>query len=845
MVVAQLQERLRTWGKPQKQWQTEVRNEPRQIHVGNRLSTNVQQGISDINQCEWSLPVKTISKRLFLQQLSDGQKPDGNLISVKTVDDFHEIKDMKTALDNYDPLAVLINGHHSVGHNTRVSLKRGAQRMKFEEVTFVALGTPSQVPTPRQPTVANVTKFQPATKVTVRISAPAHYREAYLGPQEWDSAKSVLLELAQLKIAPASTWTGGSWQWNTVQRHHTLVGHMRLAPQVALALEAYSGRRGIFVTATGVTKRSEQVKWLRRADNADCDSHLRHCLFEAETRKQNLKFRMGGGCDLGILYLPNENVDVRPVHVLVQGIPSAWESTDLENFLAEQGWSQVQPLSRRPARKKFVTWIVKALAPNGNVANMTPNCTWHYVDNDDADLQIYVSKQNGRFPKPQHVRQVEAPKKRFHMDKPTLSSGEIPDVPMNEVVEAPRHEINHETSEASNDGRSRSRSPPRAQRKVTVQRTPSPKVAAHSVPQVKDEIETLKEEGYTEIDLGGSGDCGFRVVATGLAYNSDPTKVFTPDEARGQGAKLRGQAVTYCRKHSKDFIPFFCEDKDVSPEEPSLESQKGFDAWLQEMNLPHTWIDGLALKGLTCRTGMPIVIWRFSGNHWNRVTLAPSFSTDGWARARDGAQAVALLLRNQHYTWLKPPANEKLPDCWLKETSFPGRKELQGSGRSSCASPASLMAKKATSVAKTVSKSCSGASSKTPSVRTLRHMVKRTEAPSSSATPSVHTAPVRAQLTKAKAASEDSCSLRTLRPQACKPSPARAVSGKSIATTRVRTIPADDVRMRSLCKGVPANPKNVANARGLTQLWEAAQEDRFGPALCANSALPAPVLVEP
>ena len=681
-VASQLQEWMSDWTQPSRQ-RTDVRvvrrwqkpTENRQVSVG-------RHGVSDVNQCEWSLPVKIMTKGHFLKQLPCGRAPEGNLISVKTIDDFYEIKDMKVALDNYDPVAILIDGVHDVGQKVQVSLKRGPQRMKFEQVTYVALGTPSHVPSPRPPTVANVKKFQPPAKVSVRISAPAHYREAYLKPYEWDSAKSVLLELAQLKLAPASVWTGGSWQWNTVQRHHTLVGHMKLAPQLAQALESHSGRRGIFITTTGVAKKHEQVKWLTRGEEADHDGYLRHCISEASSRKQNLKLRMGGGNDIGLLYLPSENIDARPIQVLVQGVPRNWDETDLEDFLKEQGWEKIQPISRRHARQSHVSWIVKAVAPNGSVANVTPSCTWHYVDNDDTDFQIYVSKQVGRFPKPQHVYAVDAPRKSFAKDKPASKPViDIPDTIMDTDDERKEESVTPHGHEDADKEKSRSRSPCRAVRRVIERGTPSPRVAQHSVQPAKDEIEVLKEKGYQVVDLGGQGDCGFRAVAAGIEYNKDPTKVISPENAKTQGAKLRGMAVTYCRKHVKEFLPFFCKDINVPPEEPSVECQRVFSEWIDEMVLPRTWIDGLALKSLTGKTGSPIIIWRFSDNHWNRVTLAPSFNTDGWARAARGAKPVVLLLKDAHYTWLKPPDGENVPESWLKETSVPDRKELQGSGK--------------------------------------------------------------------------------------------------------------------------------------------------------------------
>ena len=219
--------------------------------------------------------------------------------------------------------------------------------MKFEEITFASLGLKSLGPIPRQPKAAALKKFQPDPKIMIRISAPAQYRQSFLEKNEWDSAKTVLLQVAQWKTCPVSTISGGTWQWQQVQKHHTLVGHLRVPEKVALALESHSGQKGIFITRTGVDKRNEKVKWMPRPHEYDADNYLRSCLAEAKKREQSLKFRMGGGSDLGVLRLPTDTVPQRPTQIQVQGFPRSWDAPDVTNFLNEQGWQEVVPVTCR------------------------------------------------------------------------------------------------------------------------------------------------------------------------------------------------------------------------------------------------------------------------------------------------------------------------------------------------------------------------------------------------------------------------------------------------------------------------------------------------------------------
>jgi hypothetical protein len=50
------------------------------------------------------------------------------------------------------------------------------------------------------PKKVSLLKHQPEAKVTVRVTAPSTYRAQYLPHGKWDSAVSVLTELAQWKL---------------------------------------------------------------------------------------------------------------------------------------------------------------------------------------------------------------------------------------------------------------------------------------------------------------------------------------------------------------------------------------------------------------------------------------------------------------------------------------------------------------------------------------------------------------------------------------------------------------------------------------------------------------------
>ena len=188
--------------------------------------------ITAVNPCEWSIATVLTSKNIFLKQLFKCETPKGNLIPVRRLEDYLDIRDQWVASGSSAAVGILIDGKQKIdgGQVINVSVKRGPHRMKFEEITFVSIGLRSLGPIPRQPKAAALKKIQPEPKVMVRICAPAQYRQGFLEKNQWDSARTVLLEIAQWKAAPASTCSGGTWQWQQVQKHHTYFGWPLASP---------------------------------------------------------------------------------------------------------------------------------------------------------------------------------------------------------------------------------------------------------------------------------------------------------------------------------------------------------------------------------------------------------------------------------------------------------------------------------------------------------------------------------------------------------------------------------------------------------------------------------------
>ena len=102
--------------------------------------------------------------------------------------------------------------------------------------------------------------------------------------------------------------------------------------------------RGIMITETGVNQRHEKIVWIPKPKHVGDKDYFQEAIKFAEERKQSLKFRIGGGADLGVLQLTTDSASKKPFLVDLLGAPASWEGQDLTELLvshhSEKNWIQ-------------------------------------------------------------------------------------------------------------------------------------------------------------------------------------------------------------------------------------------------------------------------------------------------------------------------------------------------------------------------------------------------------------------------------------------------------------------------------------------------------------------------
>ena len=182
-------------------------------------------------------------------------------------------------------------------------------------------------------------------------------------------------------------------------------------------------------------------------------------------------------------------------------------------------------------------------------------------------------------------------------------------------------------------------------------------------------IEHALQSGWTEKDMGGSGDCFFRAWIK--AENAYHNKSQSEEEVIQAALQLRIEAVKHMRKHKQQYQELWCNDTmEKQYQRAGQPAPKNFEDFFKQASKKNYWVNELLIQAVATRTGTPVVIWRAytdpetSRKLWHRGVWAPSFH-NGAAKATGKCGGLTLLLRSNHYTCVLPPEPGDPPSTWL------------------------------------------------------------------------------------------------------------------------------------------------------------------------------------
>ena len=139
--------------------------------------------IASFTPGEWTSPPKITQVSQVLGALADAKDLPGKLVVIKEEHQLQELLDMWAATSSKAPLTVIFDGDpqkESEGTKIKMSVKRAKSLIaKLETLTAWRLGDEAKCPWISQAKKTDFKNFKPTPKVTVRFTAPQHFRLAF------------------------------------------------------------------------------------------------------------------------------------------------------------------------------------------------------------------------------------------------------------------------------------------------------------------------------------------------------------------------------------------------------------------------------------------------------------------------------------------------------------------------------------------------------------------------------------------------------------------------------------------------------------------------------------------
>ena len=557
----------------------------------NRFATRILQS-------EWDEEVSLTTVPQLRKALEAGEGLPGNLIICRAEQVIEEVRELLNAFAPEGGLTVaVVSQSNSLSPSAAVWWGQDRTNLRPERCKLV-LTQLGNAPGPdfRPPNTVTIQAESKTKLVSIKISAPSSYRSLFVQEASKDDPSKVIAELAKAVGCRCCVLTGGGWHRQTHKQGCTLTGHLRVPQSLADKLVQCSAKRGLFVSVQSPGTPKLPVAWLPKDKGMSSEDYLLYVQAEATRRKLPIALRQGGGNDLGLIGADQlEYSAPRAGTWCLFDTPKSWLQEDIQDFMKETGWRQIQIITRRRGSKKSGghVWVVRALEPEG----FQGQASFCYSD---VDCCITIAAEVSR-PRQQIKSQekVAAPRKKWS-ETVTDWAEDVPSTQLDAEEEEQEENpviLSVQTATPKNSARRpRSRSRERKDKG----------------PATQDPDKQLLEQcpEWTLVDSGGAGDCGFRAIAQCIAQSSG--KALDDKQVATEASRLRLLAVGHLQKHAATFEPSWAQDPEERPEhrggQPEPESFRQYTTLASRKDV---WFDGMLGQALAARLGTPIIIWSF------------------------------------------------------------------------------------------------------------------------------------------------------------------------------------------------------------------------------------------
>ena len=385
--------------------------------------------------------------------------------------------------------------------------------------------------------------------------------------------------------------------------------------------------------------------------------------------------RRGGGSNLGFPKRDSDSSVGWVKQLQLKGVSSAWDSSDVEDFLEDQGWTDISVLS-----KKGKSWFLKAKP----VEAESSRTFWAYEIQDDPPWSIKLHVTLGSNwhnapavrvagPSRKKVKSDEAPQTE-HLTRESAKPPTVPEAPKSEISgierdrsRSPARKNGADTNEsdipptAMDDDAASQGGPKKNEPKSLNESAPKrPKSSSPDLPP--HDPAAAVDKGWSYQDYGGCGYCLQRHIWPDLLRYS--LRMMPNAKAPGLDTTLCNTfAVTNTRR---GLFSYLLELTSSRSGLPTLVTSPPLLTVSSSRRCRSVWVCQL-LFGV----GLMVKLMREQHPTGQRYVIAPRFSS-GMACGAKSITPMAVKLEKvdgiPHYTLLCPPSGGQIPSAWLRET---------------------------------------------------------------------------------------------------------------------------------------------------------------------------------
>lgn len=422
--------------------------------------------------------------------------------------------------------------------------------------------------------------------VSLRLTAPWKYIS--------EKNKQILLQKPEFsaRLLNDSLKEARTNRWENSES--LLAGYLLISKHEINKMMNCSGKNGIFVTrlSQDITTKPAAL-WVTKLEGESHEEYLQRTLQEAKGAP--LTWRRGDGNDLG--YRCSEN-DITDKSWALWGIPPLNGPGMVEDWLGQQGWTlKTRP---QPPRGKGSPWKIFGQCSEKQSAYA------YQVEIDDRIRRLsIVPWKTSRKPK-EEIFQVSGPRwfsENFQYER----------IGPTQVLEPTQIDANMEDGQTEIEDNHKVISPPKKKVKPSKLRGGEPGPEGSN-------LRTL--------ELGGTGDCGWRSIAYQLAAINSKSSNLADNvisKIAVLGKALRSQALFHLCEVDREWQKFWAPDDAWTPlteDGPPAKDIKSFAT--DVLHRDNRWICHYCLMAVAAVKRIHIIVWQYRGDDptpWTKIAV--------------------------------------------------------------------------------------------------------------------------------------------------------------------------------------------------------------------------------